>query len=588
MIKGLTEELEAELLQFAKDRFAELYDKKKLLDENAVEWLADFHAIPKGEVEAWQSDIFIPYGFSQVASISPRLKGSLFQYEDFIEVISKQQEYVSSEQSIRDYLISYFEEMAFKRKASDVIDDAMPYGTGWVKVVTSPDGNQIRMSTLDFFDVIPEFSQKGDRSNDFSDCFHRIESNINAVRLKETQGVYKNVEKLEDSEFPIDEIIESQIKVQGYSMGIDNLSADKQKSKSDSLNKVELMEWWGKYDVNGDGEDEDIVITLGNREVLLRVDLNTDGIIPIFPIRPYRIPRLTFGKSFIQLVEGLQQELNTKRNQFMDVLNLILKPWFKARRSSEIDWDNLFGTPNNVIRMDDTNDVQPFEMKAPPSYMFNTETLIKNDIQTVLGASDVNLGGGAGGRGFNQTATGISQLASEGATRFRDYLEDLHFDFIQIIEYVLFLIKKYKRDHKKVRIFNSQDWENITAKALKGKYRVRINLAPFVQNKELRMQVLMNLANTLGELIDVKPVARNILELAEVKYIDEVLGENKREQRKIATAEASRNLNTPDASADLPINTILQNPAGVSPLNPSAPQTVQNPILDLIRNTAGG
>ena len=436
-METLSQEKEKELLSFVLDRFKELTDKKYELDKRVVDWLGDYHSIPRGNKQAWESDIFVPFAFSQIATIKPRLKRSLFQEKDFITVEAKHPDFVHCEQGIRDYIISEMEEINFKHVVSDAIHDAMPYGTAWFKVVLSPLENNISFSHLDFFNVITDVGQRGERSNDFTDVFHRVETNLSNIRIKEEQGVYKNTDKVGETEFPMDDILENQIKVQGYSMSVPDLTIDKpSEKKSNKLNKVELLEYWGWFDINDDGKDEPIVMTIANRSVMLRVDINPDGIIPIFPLRIYRIPHIVYGKSFIQLIEGLQAELNTKRNQFIDLLNLILKPWFKARRHGDIDWDNLFGTPNNVIRMDDPlSDLVPFEPKTPPSYMFNTEGLIKNDMQYTLGATDYNMGVSSG-RGYTETATGISIITSESATRFADYLDDINFDLMTVIEYL--------------------------------------------------------------------------------------------------------------------------------------------------------
>ena len=75
------------------------------------------------------------------------------------------------------------------------------------------------------------------------------------------------------------------------------------------------------------------------------------------------------------------------------------------------------------------------------------------------------------------------------------------------------------------------------------------------------------------------------------KYIDEAMGlereTEKKKQAEISKQRAEERAVLPDIGMDRPINEILQAPSALAPLAPSAPQTVQNPVMELIKNMGG-
>ncbi len=599
MVK-LNKKKKAELTDFLKNRFREIYDKKQCVDERVVQWQKQYNSIPDDDKEDFQTNMFIPYTFSQIAGLKPRMRFSLFTGKDpFLSVRAKSKNFKDSEIGIRDMLMHEFESIDFPRVMKDAMHSTLPNGTGWVKVTMDKDNN-LKMTELDFFDVIVDFTQEGQKSNDFHDIFHRIETTPSAMMLKQAQGVYEDVEEVASTSFPCDEIVNNQLRSQSYYLSIAELGIDEKRYKQKNFNKVELLEWWGWYDIEGKGVEIPIVATLANREKLIRVDVNKDMVIPIFPLRCYRIPRLVYGKSICQMVEGLQYEMNEKRNQRMDALNLILKPWLKARRSADIDWDNLYQTPDNIIRMDDPQtDLIPAEIGRIPGAVYQEDPQMKSDMQFAVGINDI--GFSAQGRGAATTATGISITTSEGATRFRDYLDDFSLDIIEIVKYILFLIKKYKNMERQVRLYDSHEWRNITAQEIKQDYAISVDLATLIQNKEMRIQLLINLVNVLGNSpkYDVDPLIREILALAEIPNKEDVTGDKreklkqeiKEEAQKAVQAKLQPAFASPlqgqDIGLDRPINEILQNTGASRVLNPSAPQTVQNPLASLFRNIGG-
>ena len=375
-------------------------------------------------------------------------------------------------------------------------------------------------------------------------------------------------------------------------MGNYGLDKVRESAEAKRMQKVEILEWWGSYDINDDGFDEKIIVSIGNREVGLRIDVYEDRI-PFFPIRVGKNTRTIYGRPLAQQLEMLQEELNELRSKRYDILDRTLKLMFKARRTSLIDWNTLFGAPGNVLLMDDIHeDLEIVEQKPVPASAYEEESITRADIEFVTGARDYS---GIGTRG---TATGVNAILSESATRFRSIVDDVVEDTLDLVEYVFLMIKKYSTKKESIKILNSQDWITITSEELAANYRVKIGISNITTpNKEMRIQLFINLLNVIGRIegmVNIKEFIRTILNEADIRNVDAILDESPAKQKRARMLEAARKIKKKKEPVIPGMGGVIERIAGDggnilgAPLAPASPQTVTSPLVNIITGMQGG
>ena len=97
------------------------------------------------------------------------------------------------------------------------------------------------------------------------------------------------------------------------------------------------------------------------------------------------LPGEIYGMSAVQVIEHLQHELNTQRNQRLDNVSLILNRMWKVRRSADIQEQELVSRPHGIIHVDNPDDVTEFVMQNVASSSYQDEMLTKTDMENAIG-----------------------------------------------------------------------------------------------------------------------------------------------------------------------------------------------------------
>jgi len=171
-------------------------------------------------------------------------------------------------------------------------------------------------------------------------CGFRTKYRIQQIDLKVRQNLYdkKEVEKLTAPD-ETDEPAKTRAESQG-----------KEIEKTDYEKPYEIWQLHLHYDVDEDGEEDDIVITYHrNTGAILRCIYN-----PLFKgFRPFQ--DFTFypteysfdGEGVVEILEPLQKVADTLTNQRLDTLTLMNAPWIFTRVGSGLE--NLRPSPGKVI-----------------------------------------------------------------------------------------------------------------------------------------------------------------------------------------------------------------------------------------------
>ncbi|MEM5807067.1 MAG: hypothetical protein QW474_01620 [Candidatus Aenigmatarchaeota archaeon] len=602
MIK-LKKDKEIEIVEWVKTHFQELYNTRLLIDELVEENIYKYNFLYEefkpedernefnyeNEYEKWKSKITVPVIFTQVKTIRPRIIASLFNSPDYIDISCDDINISPFLPNIRQYLLSKLNKARFREKVKLAVSDALIYPCGWLKM-TLNSHNEPQLYRIPYYNVWTSLIYNP--SIGLPEVYHRTETDLNTLYLQEKNGVYHNIENVKDVAFPTD-ISNFEKRLFGYHLGLSSIEVAKISKRPASYKPIEILEWWGKFDINDDGIDEDIVVTLANREVCIRIDLNPYKFIPFFPIRLIKEENLIYGKTLAQLLNTFQEELSFNRRARLDFSSLVINPPLKIRRTADIDLATLFLAPGHLIEVDERDDVDFFTIGNIQPTMLTDDALINQDIQAVSGVSDV-LRGISPSR---QTATGLSILTSESATRLRDYVMDIAEDLVNIIQKFALWLKKYKKDDDAIIMrYNAQKWKEIPEEYLEN-FDFKINISNIMFNKDLRLQLLLNLLNVIGRLpnVNIYPLIEQILDLADIKNIDQIikpLSESEVSRRVVAkrNIETERKRQKELIKQERATQEIIRNTGGgmlPTPIVPTLQNIITNPFIELIKNLGG-
>lgn len=185
---------------------------------------------------------------------------------------------------------------------------------------------------------------------------------------------------------------------------------------------LELLEWWMKYDLDGDGIDEECQIILCNRQVIVRAVPNPyyHQKRPLIKVCFCKVPGEWYGVGLIEPVISLINQLTTVRRQRLDNITLILNRMWKVKSTADIDPTKLVASPNGIILVDDMGDIEPLTIPDVTASSYQDANQILTDIfaatvpQSLTGSIDDMKG--TGSIGIGAVRANISQALEKFAT----------------------------------------------------------------------------------------------------------------------------------------------------------------------------
>jgi hypothetical protein len=238
------------------------------------------------------------------------------------------------------------------------------------------------------------------------------------------KGVYHNTENLKDyiCKNEQDSAKEQSDKIRGVG----------QHEYGPHEKKVKLLTYWGPVPLwllTGKDEDrlseeyaEDALIVVANGKdggACLRIDDNPfdHQEKPFHRGRYIKIDGRVYGLGIMSVNIPLEAELNTLRNQLMDMRTFLLKKkWIKDKHAG-IQSGDLKDINQFVIEADDINGLKEVTSSDFSASGLSHDQLIKQDIEDSTGASKL-LSGTPSGSSLDRTAAGVTTVVSGGLERF--------------------------------------------------------------------------------------------------------------------------------------------------------------------------
>lgn len=370
---------------------------------------------------AYKSNIFVPYIFSKVETVVPKMLGTMFNTRPIISVQARKGQ--TEDMSILlERLLEYQldeDQLEFFSKILEFFKECAIYGSSFAKIIPRFNNdelasfNYIDVEPIDLFHVFPDYRARSIRRMKYIIQLSYVD--YDELESMHRAGFYDNVPELLGK-------LESMVVVDEYkkkrltSIGIlDEYGWDANRKI------VELLEYW----------DREYIYTIGARREVLKKEKNPfGGLLPFIMARYIPVQHELYGIGIPEIAESLQEELNDVRNQRMDNINLIINRMFIANKYADIDFDSLISYPGNVILSNDVNAIKPLETKDVTRSAYQEEDTIKKDMDTAIGEYPYDAGQPPTRR---ETATGIVKLQQASNIRFDTVVKMLEFTVLRSI-----------------------------------------------------------------------------------------------------------------------------------------------------------
>ena len=253
-------------------------------------------------------------------------------------------------------------------------------------------------------------------SQDIQEAFwvaKRIRMNDSQLKQRQQSGKFKDVSNIvlarpDDSpawDLEVDTVVEVREAVE---------------ETEPSLRRNHLIyEVWLRYDIDGDGIDEDLLIYYHrSTRTLLSVRYNPywHHKRPFIAVKFFPVEYRFYGQGLCDQLEALQEEISTVHNQRIDNATIANLRMLKVRRGSDSlkQGDPLF--TGQIVEVDEMDDVDGFQLgEIYPSTIAN-ENIAREYVERLSGVSDAQMGRAQ--PVSRTTATAQLALLQESAKRF--------------------------------------------------------------------------------------------------------------------------------------------------------------------------
>lgn len=195
-----------------------------------------------------------------------------------------------------------------------------------------------------------------------------------------------------------------------------------------------IYEWYGKYDIDGDNKDEEIVAFVSPKyKVLLGWMLSPFPVRPFFHYQIIPMEGKPFGKGVPEFLIGLRDMIDAIFNQMIDRGSITNNPPVIVPPDHE-DELNPFG-PGVKWKSDNPGTYRVLELPKSEQMEFAKMEFLLAMVQKLFGVTDYSLGTESS-IASNRTASGIMTIVGEGNIKFDDMiraLQDVNEDLYDFI-----------------------------------------------------------------------------------------------------------------------------------------------------------
>lgn len=186
---------------------------------------------------------------------------------------------------------------------------------------------------------------------------------------------------------------------------------------------IEIYEWYGKYDIDEDGKDEELVVFVSPvYKILLGWMLSPFQVRPFFHYQIIPMEGKPYGKGVPEFLIGMRDMIDAIFNQMIDRGSINNNPPIITPPDHEEEL-NPFG-PGVKWKSENPNAYRVLELPKSEQMEFAKLEFLLGMVQKLFGVMDYAVAD-TGGLAGNRTASGIATVVGEGNIKFDDMIRAL-------------------------------------------------------------------------------------------------------------------------------------------------------------------
>lgn len=489
----------------------------------------------------WRSKLFIPWSFTVVETIIPKV----FARDPKWRAISRSVDFPEDgPQTVQDLLNYQWDRMGMRLKMYDYIKDSLMFSKGYAKV-----GWKFQMKDKTFMEPIVgkddkitfEKKQKSEVEYDdpmveiidpydiyvdpdatsLDDAAYVIHRKTVPLREVKNNPNYSNVQKIDQKAYA-DQYLDKQARYN------DNIP---QKDKHKDL--VEILEYWGA---------DDRLIVVANRGVVLRDTPNpyNHKKLPFVELDDYRDPHRYYGQSELSVMDPLQREINSIRNQRRDYDNLALNPVIRMVPGVLRNPNSAVMAPGNVWMVTDLNSMDVFELPQLQGSASEIEERTAQDIKMTVAIDEIGIGL-MPENPQRRSATEVVTAQSMAGKRFAIKIALLEEAVKKIGQMIFALNQQFLDRERMIQIVGERgatEWVQLGPEDVRGEYIIDIETGSMLPKDEIAarqeaVQLLQYITPIITPVIQsnpgiIMPILRMILDTFELPGKKEIMDELKK------------------------------------------------------------
>ena len=251
-----------------------------------------------------------------------------------------------------------------------------------------------------------------------------------------TRGVYENLELLQPSDMGVTP--EQSAYFQALNLGQDSMEVyQKTLQESRKTGHVQIDECYGRYDLDGDGIEEEVAVTIAHGFIIIRKEpspfRHRRYVRPFVVGRYITIQNCLYGES--KVIKGLKllAELNAVRAQAIDARTRSVSPMWWKDTQANINWDGVW-RPNGIVAGQGPNPaLTPLLNPYLGGVTINDAAVIERDLDKLWSLSPVQEGTSSSSQ-IPSTARGTLAVINQNDMPLNEVIDHTIEELKQFIE----------------------------------------------------------------------------------------------------------------------------------------------------------
>ena len=384
--------------------------------------------------------------------------------------------------------------------------------TGVVEVKTTEVVlNQPELTVCDYQDVLPDPLCKGDIDK-ANFVIYRFETSI--AELAKT-GLYSNLDLITKGD---------KNSIAQADEAFQNATYLSQNFSDNNRQKFTAYEYWGLWDINGDGILKPIVATWVNN-TCIRMEENPypDQRLPFVFVSYLPTKNSLYGEPDGALLEENQsiigavtrgmidlmaRSANGQKGVRKDALDVVNKRKFLNGEDYEINGN--IADPSSIVY---THQFAEIPQSAP--FMIDYQN---NEAEGLTGVKAFS--GGLSGESLGDVAAGVRSVLDAASKREMGILRRLSAGLIEIGQRILAMNAEFLSEEEVIRITNNQ-FKTVRRDSLKGRYDIKLEIST-AETDNAKAQELAFMLQTMGNTLPAPVTTTLLAEIAKLRKMPHV------------------------------------------------------------------